>query len=272
VQLWVGATVTDASDSNAISNFEASNSIIGPLQSRRTFVTQQPVSTFPTDISQTAAGDDIAAGIHPFLSCKGDPVGIANGDYDGVITQLLQSFPSDRQCWFTMWHEPENNMPAAQYVPMFQHMYTVAKAANPAVLIGPVYGSYQWRPTTTTTTVPDDWWVGASYCDFMSMDSYWNSWRGATPKPLQTDPYFQRWHNWASTKGKPLYVTERGVQGTDATCASVLLQDEIWMKANGYGLFMYWDAIGSGNVNWIIDNNPATASAWQQIASRGRAS
>ncbi|HSX04877.1 MAG TPA: hypothetical protein VLF69_00165 [Candidatus Saccharimonadales bacterium] len=271
-QLWVGATVTDANANNSITNFQAANAIIGPLRMRRTFVTQQPVSSFPTDISQTNASADVAAGIHPFLSVKGDPTGVANGDYDGVIAQLAQSFPSDRQCWFTMWHEPEGNMTGAQFVAMFQRFYSVAKTANPALLIGPIASVFQWAAGKASTATPDDWWLGSSYCDFMAIDVYWNTWRGATPQPVSNDPYFLRWHGWASGKGKPLYVTERGVRPAGSTRASVLLADEAWLKANGYSLFMYWDAIGTGNVDWRIDTDPDSAAAWQQIASRGRSS
>ncbi len=271
-QLWVGATVTDGSGNNDIANFMAANAVIGPLRMRRSFVTPQPVATFPTDIASTEAGDDVVAGLHPFLSCKGDVAGIANGDYDGVITQLLQTFPSDRQCWFTMWHEPENDMTGAQFVAMFQRMYAVAKAANPAVLVGPIYGIFKWAAGKPETATPDDWWVGSGSCDFMAIDAYWNTWRGPTPQPLSNDPYFLRWHNWASTKSKPLYVTERGVLPAGAARASVLLADETWIKANGYELFMYWDAIGAGNVDWRLDGDADSEAAWQQIASRGRSS
>jgi len=270
--LWVGATVTNASANNDISNFEASNSIIGPLRMRRTFVTPQTPATFPTDIANTDAAQDVAAGIHPFLSVKGDPTQVANGDYDGVIAQLAQSFPSDRQCWFTMWHEPENDMTGAQFVAMFQRFYSVAKTANPALLIGPIFGIFKWASGQAATATPDDWWVGSSFCDFMSIDAYWNTWRGATPQPLSNDPYFLRWYGWASAKSKPLYVTERGVLPAGTARASVLLQDETWLKANGFSLFMYWDAIGTGNVDWRIDSDPDSAAAWQQIASRGRSS
>jgi len=271
-QLWVGATVTDANANNDISNFNAANAVIGPLRMRRTFVTQQTPATFPTDIAQTPAGQDVSDGIHPFLSCKGDVTGITNGDYDGVITQLLQTFPGDRQCWFTMWHEPENDMTGAQFVAMFQHMYTVAKAANPAVLIGPIYGAFQWAAGKPSTATPDDWWVGSSFCDFLSIDTYWNTWRGPTPQTVSTDPYFLRWYNWASGKNKPLYVTERGVLPAGTTRAQILLSDEAWLKANGFSLFIYWDAIGTGNVNWRLDGDSDSEAAWQQIASRGRSS
>jgi hypothetical protein len=272
VQLWVGATCSDVNGNASIASFQAANSIIGPLQSRRTYVSEQPVSSFPTNISQTNAAADISIDIHPFLSAKGDPTGLANGDYDGVITELLQSFPTSSTSFFTMWHEPEDNMTGAQFVALFQHIYPVCKAANPNVLVGPIFSYYEWRSNNAPTATPDDWWVGSSYCDYMTIDCYWPSWRGAVPQPLENDPYFLRWHNWATTKGKTLYVTERGIAGDDTVCASVILQDETWMKANGYGMYMYWDADIQGD--WILTPtaNPAMVSAWQQIASRGRSS
>ena len=80
-QLWIGATVTDQSASNAIANFQRANSIIGPLQARRTFSPLKSAAQFPTSIMSTDAGADVTIGIHPFLSVKGDTTGVINGDY-----------------------------------------------------------------------------------------------------------------------------------------------------------------------------------------------
>lgn len=271
-QLWVGATVTDSSGGNAISVVQAANSVIGPLFARRTFVTPQPVSTFPTDIAQTDAAADLTVGMHPFLSVKGDPAGMANGDYDGVLTQLALTFPTTSRCWLTHWHEPENDMTGATFVAAFQRFYTVVKAANSNITVGPIHMSYQWRPGSSTTATPDDWWVGSSFCDFIAVDSYWDTFNGPTATALQNDPQHMGWHNWASTKNKPLFVTERGVHPNGAAAAAVMLQDETWLKANGYVGFMYWDAKGNGGKTWIMDTDPDMSSAWQQIASRGRTS
>ncbi len=106
----------------------------------------------------------------------------------------------------------------------------------------------------------------------MGIDSYWSTTDGPTPMALQNDAKHMRWHNWASTKSKPLFVVERGVLPKGTAAASALLQDEIWLKANGYVGFMYWDAIGTGNKNWIMDTDPNMSAAWQQIASRGKTS
>jgi hypothetical protein len=161
-------------------------------------------------------------------------------------------------------------MPGSTFVAAFQHFYTVIKAANSNITVGPIHMGYQWRPGSTTTLIPDDWYVGDSYCDFLAVDSYWDGSLGSTPQPLSNDPQHMRWHNWAATKSKPLFVTERGVHPDGAASAAVLLQDEIWLKANGYVGFMYWDAIGTGSKNWIMDGNADMAGAWQQIALRGR--
>ncbi len=266
--LWIGATVINGSGSSDISVWQQSNAIIGPLTCRRTYVPPKTVGQFPTDISQTDAGDDVVAGLRPFLSVKADPIGVAAGDFDGVIGQLAASFPVTGQCWLTYYHEPEDDMPASQFVPAFQRFYTVVKAANSNITVGPIHMSYQWRPGSTTTATPDDWYVGASFCDFLATDSYWDSSRGSTPLTLADDPYHQRWHTWAITKPKPLFVPERGISAvSDSQRAAMLLDEELWLKENGYVGVIYWDAYLD-----VIDAQPASANAWHQIATRGRTS
>jgi hypothetical protein len=270
-QLWIGATVTNGSASNAIQYFQAANNVIGPLRMRRTFSSLKDVASFPASIANTDAVNDVNIGINPFLSVKADATAVVNGDFDAKFASLAASFPTSN-AFLSYWHEPEGDMAGSAFVAAFQRFYTVCKTANPGLNIGPIHMGYQWRAASLTTTTPDDWWVGSGYCDYLAVDSYWDTFNGTHPKSLQNDPQHMRWHNWASAKGKALVCTERGVHPNGAEAAAVLLQDEIWLKANGYIAWMYWDAIGTGGKNWLMDTDPDMAPVWQQIASRGRSS
>lgn len=289
--MWIGATTgdgttTDQFGGSAYSTFTASNAIVGPLRFRRTFVSPKPVASFPATIASTSASYDQTAGSHVFLSVKPSPVSdVVAGAYDAKLTTLAQSITGPYPAWLCMWHEPEGNQTVggvtspffanpADFVAMTQHFYTVIKAANPNILVGTIHLVYQWGTQSgarVTAGTEDQWWVGSSYCDFLGADIYWNDWEGA-PTAMQSDPSMQHWHNWASTKGKPLYVVERGVKPQGSAAAAVMLQDETWLKANGYQLWAWWDATDPTSGDWRIDSDPYMSATWQGIAQRGRAS
>lgn len=82
-----------------------------------------------------------------FLSVKppsNDIAGVAAGKYDAPIAALAATIPVGS--YFTMYHEPEDNMTGAQFTAMFKQSYKAAKGANPKITIGYVAMAYQWRP------------------------------------------------------------------------------------------------------------------------------
>jgi hypothetical protein len=243
------------------------------LQVRRAFN-----SGMPTSIANTEAAKDAAAGVVTFLSVK--PSYTAVGSDNAKIASLAKSMPAGS--YLTAWHEPENDMTAAQYVAMFRNFYSVAKAANPNIYVGNVYMTYQWGAGRKVTT-PDAWWAGANSTDFLGTDTYMDTWQkdaAGNPKPLSADPDHMRWHNWAAGKGKPLLLTESGVgQGfTDAQRANYYLTNEAWLTAHNYRMFLPWNGAGTpptgeswdffgGSKSW-----PQTMAAMKAIATRGQAS
>ena len=70
----------------------------------------------------------------------------------------------------TAFHEPENDLTAAEFVAFQRHVYTVVKAANPTILWGPVYMAYWWDPSKPDHYVgnPAAWWPGDRYADFVA--------------------------------------------------------------------------------------------------------
>lgn len=209
-------------------------------------------SGIPTSIASTEAAGDAAAGIVTFLSVK--PSFTAVGSDNARIASLAKSMPAGS--YLTAWHEPENDMSAAQYVAMFRNFYQVAKAANPSLYVGNVYMTYCWGAGRRVPT-PDAWWVGSSFTDFLGTDTYMDVWQrdsAGNPKPLGADPDHLRWHNWAVTKGKPLLLTESGVgQGfSDAQRAAYYSTSVSWLKAQGYRMFLPWNGAGT----------PPTGQSW----------
>jgi hypothetical protein len=174
-------------------------------------------STIPASFAESSAGDDPANGLTSFLSVKPpdrpgtnspDVEGTARGDYDGRIATFCASVPSGT--YLTMFHEPEGDMTGVQYVAMFTRFYDVCKSAQPDAKIGYVAGGFQWRPASQRTAVPDAWWMGADHVDFLAIDAYINDPAGAHILPEL--PTFARWYAWATTKHKPIVLSEFGVE------------------------------------------------------------
>jgi hypothetical protein len=256
-----------------LESFLDERSAIPGLRVRRAFAPD-----LPTSIQETDAAGDAAAGIVTFLSVKPSYTDV--GSDNDRIAALARSMPAGS--YLTAWHEPENDMTAAQYVAMSRNFYAVAKAANPNIYVGNVYMTYQWGAGRKVTT-PDAWWAGANSTDFLGTDTYMDTWQkdaAGNPKPLSADPDHMRWHNWAAGKGKPLLLTESGVgQGfTDAQRANYYLTNEAWLTAHNYRMFLPWNGAGTpptgeswdffgGSKSW-----PQTLAAMKAIATRGQAS
>ena len=231
--------------------------------------------------SASAPGQDAGAGIISFTSIRPpdlpggaqDMQGVIDGKYDSEITGWAKAAPRTGVVFATMSHEPEaprKGLTGPLFVEGFRHFYRLAKRANPNLRIGPVHMSYQWRPDTTTTMRPNEWWVGPDYADFIGVDDYNLNTTKDRTTPAD-DPNFQRWYKWASKKGKPLAVAEYGrMENPDDpnALARELKSTESWLRTHGFMMWLYWNGVGT-NADWTMKGE-ATIKAWSEIAARGR--
>ncbi len=206
-----------------------------------------------------AGSQDVANGCVPYVSCNPDPNSVIAGTFDPQITSWAQSMPAGS--YMTIWHEFESpkkvfvtNRPL--WVSMFRKFYTVAKAANPNVTIGPASLVYQYKPGQPGGVNPQEWYVGDAFCDILTADTYW----------LGTDPVTDiystvanghtAWHNVNSIHGKPLGLTEWGMtyidrnltvqtQVADVDGAKIIDLSMPWLAANNYKLLLWWNGYQS---------------------------
>jgi regulation of enolase protein 1 (concanavalin A-like superfamily) len=273
--MWIGACVNiPASD---IPSWNTMNARIGPLRVRRCFN-----SNLPADFQHSAAAPNPAAGCLSFLSTKADPNLIINDvATQNAITAFAASWPASHlPGWWTMWHEPENDMSGPTFAKMFCAFYKAAKKGNPDLTIGYVAMSYQWGVGRNVPT-PDDWFPvdsGGTVCsDFLGVDCYNVPDPAAHPTQwhnFDADPEFQRWYAWSSTKGLPLYVVEHGCMPDPADPnhrANELLANEQYLRDHQFQMFLYWQSTGKDG-DWSLPANSPEAEAWREIASRGIAS
>jgi hypothetical protein len=207
----------------------------------------------PSTYAGSAGANDVAQGIVSCLSVKSDPAGTAAGNFNATISSLAASMPNGS---YLIWHhEPEGDMSASAFVNAFRVFYTAAKAGNANVLVGPAHLGYGWRPGSNTVVNPDDWWVGASFCDWIGVDSYQFDWQ--TAQSMEFDPFHRRWHDYMVTKGKPLCLTEYAVltdsqdpnhlgQHPDSQRVPAIGQSMDWFASTGkYGFVLYWNGYHS---------------------------
>lgn len=277
--LWIGASVNVPDRS--VGSFVKANAVLGPLRYRRCFD-----EVLPSTFQVSCAKDDWSLGYRSFVSWHPpawDHAGTAAGAYDAQITAWARSVPTNIGLYATVWHEPETpstipgrTLTGAQYVAMYQHVYTVVKAANPSITFGPVYTSYWWQEGSDHYAPggANAWWVWDRYSDFAAVDTY-----AAAPKALQYDPKFQGWLNFVNVKApsKPLvlaeygqYVVPRGTQpdpfGQSAR-ARIIPIDETYLRSMRFRMWLYWQGTGSQG-DWSMAD-PGSQGAWRTVASHG---
>lgn len=272
--LTVGATVNlpGHPDGPGLSLFRQADSRMGPLTMRRSFD-----RWLPTSFARSSAAGDAAAGLQSFVSWKpprGDVRGATAGWYDQQIEAWAQSVPRTG-VYATAFHEPENDLTAAEFVAFQRHVYTVVKAANPTILWGPVYMAYWWDPSKPDHYVgnPAAWWPGDRYADFVALD-----WYAPDPTPMTTSRSFTNWYRTMEPTGLPLLITEYGQYflptgqrpdpAKEQARASAIRQDADWIVRHPQvTAWLYWQG-GDDTGEWRMRDR-ASQLAWQSVANRG---
>ena len=280
--LAVGAAVNAPGqiEDRGLSLFRDADQTLGPLTVRRSFDT-----SLPRSFATSAGAGDADAGVHSFVSWKPprfDVRGVVAGKYDAQITAWATSVPRTG-VFATSFHEPEDNMSAADFVAYQRHVYPLVKAANPTIKWGPVYMAYWWDSSQPSHFVgnPKAWFPGKKYADFVGLD-----WYGPDPQPMTKSASFRTWYQTMLPSGLPLYITEYGeyavpVDGTpdpalEKARARSITQDAAWIAEHPrIRMWLLWQAVGATG-DWRITDK-ASQEAWRAVAesgcpARGRAS
>lgn len=270
----IGANNNEDFGNNTLQGFQNADQLLGPLRMRR---------SFPSLASWgTVVATDTAAGYRSFVSAgvpNGDYAGTASGTYDAQIAAAVKDLPTGT-C-VTMNHEPENDVPGPTWVAMFRRFYTVAKATNPGLQVGPTHLTYGWRNgkvgaagNNTGTQTPEQWDVGDAYRDFTSADTY--SVRG---QALETDPQFRAWFDFFNrVSNKPLGIAEYGQYAVppgetrdpalEAKRAQLVAADAVWLAAQPKftAMWMVWNGSGAQG-NWKLQDQ-GSIDSWKTVAAR----
>jgi hypothetical protein len=261
---YVGAT-TSAGDTvgsgNTCAGFLQERGVLGPLAIRRVFTSTGATPTADAVTCHTTHGAILWYSFK--TSCT--PTGVAAGSCDAEVQAIAAAMPSGG--YLTYYHEPEDDMTGVQFVTAFTRVYGLVKAVSSAVKVVPVHMSYQWRPGSTKVTNNgsggdreiQDWIVPAAYADAYGFDLYWQaSTRGSEPDDpvsVGNDPRMLRWYGAFGGLGKPLSLTEWGIDddmGTRASRGPAIRASRTWLESHGFDTVLYWQHdnwyLGAGSV------------------------
>lgn len=271
--LAVGAAVglPGRSDGPGLPLFRRAEATLGPLTIRRSFD-----ASLPKSFATSAAAGDAAAGLRSFVSWKpphGDFLGATRGRYDRQIRAWAASVPRTG-VYATAFHEPENDMTAAEFVAFQRHVYPVVKRANPTIQWGAVYMAYWWEPGRPGhVSDPAAWWPGDRYADFAGLD-----WYGVEPGPMTRSASFAAWYAAMAPTGLPLVIPEYGqyllppgqhpVPAQQQARAAAIAEDAAWLRAHPrFRVWMYWQGV-TGDGSWRLTDAVST-EAWREAAQAG---
>ena len=272
--LAVGAAVNAPGrvDGPDLELFTKADRALGPLTVRRSFD-----SSLPQEHRTSAASGDDEAGVRSFVSWKpprGDVRGTVAGRYDDEIATWARSVPRTG-VFATSYHEPENDMTAAEFVALQRHLYAVVKSANPTIRWGPVYMAYWWDPGSPSHWVgdPEAWWPGDDAADFAGID-----WYSPDPRPMTESRTFLTWYEAMEPTGMPLCVAESGQYAVapgqrsdpvkEQARADAIRADAAWIADHPrIRMWIYWQGIGAQG-DWRL-RDPAGRKAWREVAASG---
>lgn len=181
------------------------------------------------------------------------------GTLDATLTAIAKFIPAG--AYVTCQHEPEQankNISPAQFGQFFARVYSVMKAANPALKIGPIVMTYTSNARVTNPAVGhvighNEWLeqvlANGTTPDYVGFDGYQGSGNGTSIADIFTAPSALARGLWAAI---PLVCAEFGYHTTgtpDTTVQQWMVDGFTTFKALGYSAIAWWDG-----TNFIIDN------------------
>jgi hypothetical protein len=170
----------------------------------------QTGGTIPSSLAASQAAVDVGLRTS-WLSLSGaNATNAANGSYDTAWANFATAV-GDHPMLLTWNHEPENDgYAAATFKAASERFYDVVKAANPNILVGPIWMAWMFDPSSSLNI--NDWAPNPSKMDFAGIDHY-NTFNFPPPHteyPWISVPdsrlngYFTWLDSASATKGEPI--------------------------------------------------------------------
>lgn len=215
------------------------------------------------------------AGNRPMnISFKAQPSEVLAGTHDAYLRDWFAAAPSDRDIYWTYFHEPEDNIKngdftAADYRQAWQRIAGLARAAGndrlraTLILMG-------WSVDPASERNWHDYFPGRQYVDVIGWDIYNPSWRNGAYKPVTQ--MFANVIAASRSESLPFGIAETGsplVTGDDGTArAAWLRQLTGHLEAEGALFVEYFDHdwTKQAGIDYRL-RDAASVRAWREFCS-----
>lgn len=208
-----------------------------------------------------ATGKDLA------ISFKGSPTTILSGSLDDFYSNWFATAPTDRDIWWTYFHEPEDNIAAGQFNAAdfraaWAHLADLAdQAGNPRLRATLIL--MDWTVDDRSGRDWHDYYPGGDVIDVFGWDTYeyglGTDWQ-TVDQHLAIRPIL----DVNAATGKPFGIGEFGATRTDGR-PEFLREFAVWAANHGAEFVTYFDSDVNGD--YRLMNDPASRAAWRSVVT-----
>lgn len=252
VTLWGSSVARIGAETHPAAMTRVENAI-GPVNIVRHF--NAATMTWPTH-----TGDRV---LH--VSFKWNPADVLTGRHDTAFRDWCAKAP-DRDTYWTLWHEPEDNAEAGEFTPAdyraaWRRLVPIARASGKRLHATLTLMEWTLRPESGRTW--SDYYPGADVIDALAWDAYYN--RGQrTPAEIFADV-----RRVSAAEGKPWAIAETGVAADlvpdplERRRVLSAMARELATAQPGPVFVCYFDSpVGNASTAWNISRDPTASAAW----------
>jgi hypothetical protein len=200
------------------------------------------------------------------VSFKADPASVLRGDADSYLRSWFAAAPTDRQIWWTYFHEPENDVAAGAFTPtQFRDAFRRVAALADQAGRQDLHATMILMGYTVTKSSGRNWldyYPGADVVDVLGWDVY-NHAAAAGTSYSTPENVFGNVVAVSAAAGKPVAIAETGaplISGDTGSQRAAYLQAAATYLRNAKAAFVtYYDSTQGGA--YTLEDSPSVA-AW----------
>ena len=205
------------------------------------------------------------------VSFKANPVDVLSGKHDAYLSQWFNDAPTNRDIWWTYWHEPEDdvedgNFTAQQWRDAYRHLAGLANAADNPRLYNTVI-LMCWTVNPRSGRSFDTFFPGSDVVEAMGWDCY--SVSTSTAAYAKPEDVYSRALAKTRELGLQFGVAETGsllaASDPDGTKRAEWLQSVgRWLGERDASFVCYFDSVVGGEFRLL---DAASQQAWRQVVT-----
>lgn len=205
------------------------------------------------------------------VSFKAAPADILAGKYDATLSDWFRTAPTDRDIWWSYWHEPEDDVKAGSFTAQqWRDAYArIAALANAA-----------GNPKLHNTVILMCWTLspasGRNFADFLPGGGVvealgWDCYAHSSSPYSDPDDLYAKAYQKTRDLGLQFGVAETGAKlgaddPTGAKRAAWLHEVGRWMLDHDATFTCYWDAQGTTGADYRL-SDAASRQAWREVTT-----